>query len=192
MFIPKDKIKKREYRNIDGITGKVTKFDQKLFDKYDVRARVITKNVLKDAVKDNEDEYGEDMIFTIKKFPYKYLELQVCALWENDYPFEYPFIYARKMRFSKKTLFLTFNRYFTQVIIFGRDSVSETQSRLKKYDREHVHFVPWGKIMKMNTSCLTVNSIRRYSGEFIESDSSDQSVEEDADADNEYNDDIKN
>jgi hypothetical protein len=183
MFISKDKTKKREYRNINGITGKVTKFDQKLFDKYDVRARVITKNVLGDSVKDNEDEYGEDMIFTIKKFPYKFLELQVCALWENDYPFEYPFIYARKMRFSKKTLFLTFNRYFTQVIIFGREYVSETPSRLKKYDREHVHYVPWGKIMKMNTPGLTVNAIRRYSGEFIESESSDELIEVDDDTD---------
>jgi hypothetical protein len=181
MFIAKDKKdkqKKREYRKIEGITGKVTKFDQTLFDKYDVGARNVIKHILGEAVKDNEDQYGEDMIFTIKGFPYKYLELQVCAYWEDEYPYELPFIYARKMRFSKRTLFLTFNKYFTQCIIFGREYVSDTLSRLKKYDREHVHFVHWGKTMKMLTVNLTLNAIRRYSGEFIESEEHPDEVPE--------------
>lgn len=182
MFIEQDKKNKqtkREYKKINGITGKVTKFDQKLFDKYDVGARNVIKHILGEAVKDNEDQYGEDMIFTIKKFPYKYLELQVCAYWEDEYPYELPFIYARKMRFSKKTLFLTFNKLFTKCIIFGREYVSETLSRLKKYDREHVHFVHWGKTMQLKTIELTINAIRRYSGEFIESDEKSDDIEQD-------------
>lgn len=173
MFIEKDKQhrqRKKEYRTIEGITGKVTKFDQKLYDKYDVGARNVIKHVLKEGVKDNEDQYGEDMIFTIKGFPYKYLELQVCAYWEDEFPYEMPFIYARKMRFSKKTLFLTFNKYFTQCIIFSRKYVSDVVSRLKKYDREHVHFIQWGKTMKLKTTELTLNAIRRYSGEYIDSE----------------------
>lgn len=174
MFIKKDTQPKRTYRKIEGITGKVTQFDQKLFDKYDVGARNVIKHVFGDYVKDNEDQYGEDMIFTSKKFPYKYLELQVCAYWENEYPYEMPFIYARKMRFNKKTLFLTFNKYFTQCIIFGREYVSDKLSRLKKYDREHVHFVHWCKCMKLSTVDLTLNAIRRYSGEYIDSECSDE------------------
>lgn len=182
MFIAKDKNnkqKKREYRKIEGITGKVTKFDQTLYDKYDVGARNVIKHVLGNLIKDNEDQYGEDMIFTTKGFPYKYLELQVCAHWEDDYPYELPFIYARKMRFSKRTLFLTFNRHFTKCIIFGREYVSDTLSRLKKYDREHVHFVHWGKTMQLKTIDLTLNAIRRYSGEFIESEEKSEHSETD-------------
>lgn len=180
MFIEtnkKHKETKREYRTIKGITGKVTKFDQKLFDKYDVGARNIAKQYLGNSIKDNEDQYGEDMIFTVKPFPYKYLELQVCALWEDEYPYDQVFIYARKMRFSKKTLFLTFNRNFTQCIIFGRQYVSDKISKLKKYDREHVHFVHWGKTMKLKTIELSINAIRRYSGDFIESEEDNESIE---------------
>lgn len=175
MFIKKDKTKKREYKKINGISGNVAKFDQNAFNKYDVEARRVIKNMLGDCVDDNPNTYGEDMIFTNKKFPYKYLELQVCALWEDKYPFTYPFVYARKMKFSGDTLFMTFNKYFSQIIMFERNSISNTPSRLKKYDRELVHYVAWGKITQINTCDLTENSIRRHSGEFIESDS-DQSA----------------
>ena len=167
---------KQEFKKISGITGKVKKFNQEKCDKYDVKARNIIKNIFGDLIKDNEDIYGEDMIFTQKNFPYKYLELQVCSYWEDTFPYEYPFVYARKMKFSKKTLFLTFNKYYTKCIIFGREHVSENSGRLKKYDRECVNFVQWGKTMEIITADLSLNSIRRYSGEYIESEESEENI----------------
>lgn len=171
MFIEKDKIKKRQYKKINGISGNVAVFDQKAHDKYDIKARQFIKDILGDAVIDNPNIYGEDMVFTLKKFPYKYLELQVCAMWEYEYPFKSPFVYARKMKFSKKTLFITFNKFYSQILIFERGGICETPGRLKKYDREHVNFVPWNKVVKMPTSSLSINEIRIYAGEIVDENS---------------------
>ncbi len=158
--------KKGKMRTIQGVTGKVMKFSQKLHDKYDVDAREILCNVLGDAIKENENKYAEDMIFTQKDFPYKFLEVQVYTKWDGEnFPYSQPFIYARKMRFDKSTLFVTFNKFYTEMIIFGRTCVLNTPSRLKKYDREHVHFVPWGRSMRLKTPQLTPKLIKIYSGD---------------------------
>lgn len=171
--IPKPKQKKEKMRIISGIPGKVAKFDQKKFDKYDVEGRIMIKNILKDNIKDNENIYGEDMIFTIEDFPYKFLEIQVMSYWDNDiFPYKYPFVYARKMRFSEETLFVTFNKHLSQIILFDRKSISEHPSRLKKYDREFVNYVHWRKTMRITTDKLTPKLIKMYSGEYI--DSSDE------------------
>ena len=170
MFIPKNNLKKKKekMRTIEGIPGKVAKFNQKLFDKYDVEGRKILKNILTDSIDDNPDIYGEDMIFNIKPFPYKYLEVQAYANWDTEkFPYKFPFVYARKMRFSKKTLFVAFNRHFSEIIIFGRKSICETPSRLKKYDRELINYVPWGNTLRLKTCDLTINMIREYFGEDI-------------------------
>lgn len=150
---------------LNGVSGKVKKFDKKLYDKYDIEARNIVKKLLKDSVEDNSDQYGEDMVFTIKKFPYKYLELQVLSVWDDNYfPYMYPFVYARKMRFSKDTLFMTFNKFLSEIIIFDMDRISKIPSRLKKYDRELIHYVPWIKSIKIKTPQLTIDLIREYYG----------------------------
>jgi hypothetical protein len=163
------KKKKEKTRTIKGIPGKVAKFDQKLFDKYDIEGRKLIKNILKDDIDDNPDIYGEDMIFNIKPFPYKYIEVQSYAMWDSDkFPYCNPFVYARKMRFSKRTLFIAFNRYFSELIMFGRKSISDIPSRLKKYDREFVNFVPWKNSLRIKTCDLSINMIREYYGEIID------------------------
>lgn len=167
----KPKHVKGKLKTMHGVSGKVAQFSKKLFDKYDIEARETLKNVLGDAIRDNEDKYGEDMIFNIKPFPYKYLEVQVYSKWDaSDFPYTFPFVYARKMRFSKKTLFVTFNKFFTEMVIFGREAISNTPSKLKKYDRENVHFVSWGKVMRFTTDKLTPKLIKTYAGEFSDTE----------------------
>ena len=55
------------------------------------------------------------------------------------------------MRFSKKTLFVAFNKFMTELIIFDKKSICKIPSRLKKYDRELVHYVEWSKCIKTKT-----------------------------------------
>lgn len=169
--ILKPKQKKKELINLNNVVGKVKKFDENLHSKYDIEGREMIMRVLGNAVVENPDKYGEDMIFTLKPFPYKYLEIQVCSKWDSDvFPYTYPFVYARKMRFSDRTLFLTFNKYLSEVIIFAKKYVLEKPCRLKKYDREFVHYVTWGKSMRVMTYQLTTKLIREYSGEFVDSE----------------------
>jgi len=152
-------------RKVCGIAGNIKKFNKKLYDKYDLCARNIIKNRFPDNVKDNEDIYGEDLMFHSPPIPYKYIEVQVCAKWTSDkYPFLYPFVYARKMRFSQDTLFVTFNQNLTKVIIFGRKSIDNTPTRLKKYDREMVHYVSWMRAMMLDTENFTIDTIKSYVG----------------------------
>ena len=163
------KYKKEKLMKRGGVAGKVKRFDKKLHSKYDIDARQMLKNVLGDAIIDNEDIYGEDMIFTANPFPYKYLEVQVLSTWStSQFPYSFPFVYARKMLFSKDTLFVTFNKFLTEAIVFGRTSLDEKPSRLKKYDRECVHYVSWHKALRVNTSDLTISNIKLYSGDFSE------------------------
>lgn len=174
--IKKNKYKKAKLTKIDGIAGSVKKFDKKLHSKYDIEAREILKNILGVDIQDNEDIYGEDMIFTVqnnphptKKFPFKYLEVQVFSQWSEDkFPYLYPFVYARKMRFSCSTLFVTFNKFLSDLIIFSRNSIEEKPSKLKKYDRECVHYVRWNRAMRLKSNELTLSNIWLYSGEDLE------------------------
>lgn len=175
--IKKEKQKKPEYEKRNGVIGKVRKFDSDLHEKYDVEARHVIKKILGDHVYDNENVYGEDMIFADKTMPYKYLELQVFSKWSTDvFPYTYPFVYARKMKFSDKTLFLTFNKYFSELIMFGKKSISKTPSRLKKYDRECVNFVNWGRVIKLKTTELNINVIKEYAGFTINESSQPENI----------------
>ncbi len=175
--------KKIEYTTQRNVKGKVRKFDQKLFDKYDVDARELTKRIFKDKIKDNPNEFGEDMIFVVDNFPYKYLELQVFSKWDSEkFPYDYPFVYSRKMKFSKDTLFVTFNKHMNEVIIFAREFINDKESRLKKYDRELINYVSWKHSTRMHVNVFTLNSIRRYAGESSDSDEPDiNSIESDND-----------
>lgn len=156
--------KKAKLTQYNGVSGKTKKFDEKLHSKYDIEARKTILHILKDDVKDNENIYGEDMIFTTKRVPFKYLELQVESSWDDTFPYLYPFVYARKMKFADDTLFMIFNRHYTEIIMFSKKVLDKTPARLKKYDREQVHFVSWGRVMKILTPELSVDLIRRYAG----------------------------
>ena len=56
------------------LCGKKSKFNEKLYEKYDIPARQKIKEVLGDNICDNPDKYGEDMILLIDGCKYKYLE----------------------------------------------------------------------------------------------------------------------
>jgi hypothetical protein len=159
------KIKKDKLIKINNIAGKTKIFNNDLFQKYDNIAREIVKYRLPDCVYDNENKYGEDLIFTCNKVPYEYIEVQVCGVWINiKFPYVYPFVYARKMKFSNNTLFIMFNKEYTHLIMFGKKSISQVPARLKKYDREMVHYVQWNKAMLIPVEELTLENIIAYSG----------------------------
>jgi hypothetical protein len=42
--------------------GKIKKFDENLYNKYDIPARELLKEKLGDKIKDNPDIYAEDML----------------------------------------------------------------------------------------------------------------------------------
>ena len=76
------------------------------------------------------------MILNIPECKYKYLELQVCTKWVTDkYPYNKPFVYARKNLFSDDTLFLIFDKYMTTGLLFDKKSLLPKPRRLKKYSR---------------------------------------------------------
>lgn len=161
MFVmKKPKQEKSKFVKLSNTEGKVKKFSKKLCDKYDIEARELVKYILKDNIKDNPNIYGEDMIFTQDKFPFKYLELQVCSSWDGKiFPYLFPFIYSRKMKFSDNTLIIIFNRLLTEIIMFNKKDVQKVPSRLKKYDRELIHYVGWGCTVRMNTCDLSIDKI---------------------------------
>lgn len=152
----------KKYRKIFGVEGIVTKFDQKLFDKYDIPARNIIKNKLGDFVLDNPNIYGEDLIIKNDKCKYKYLEIQVYAEWDIKFPYTYPFIYARKMRYSEDTLFVVLNKNMTKCILFNRKSVSNHSKRIRKYSREIINLIPWNAVLQIEIEDLTNDIIMNF------------------------------
>ena len=153
---------KNNYKNL--FIGKVKKFDQKLYDKYDIPARKKIQEILGENVADNPDIYNEDMILNIPNCRYKYLELQVCAQWIDDkYPYSKPYVYARKSKFSDDTLFLIFNKRMTEGLLFSRPSLIEKPRRLKKYSRHFVYEAPWHRVMRINLDALTCETFELYS-----------------------------
>ena len=128
--------------------GRIKKFDEKLYNKYDVPARELMKTILGAAVSDNPDIYKEDMLLNIENCEYKFLELQVCTGWISDrYPYSLPFVYARKKLFSDKTLFVILDRHMTCCLLFDQKSLLPKPRRLKPYSRTYVYEVPWYRVI---------------------------------------------
>lgn len=130
-----------------GVQGKVKCFDDNLLQKFDVPARDKVKEVLGEFVADNPDQFGQDLLFTSNKCKYKYLELQVCAQWVNEkYPYDKLYIYARKIKYDKDTLFMTLSRNLKWGYLFDTQKIKKeenTPRRFKKYSREFVYDIPW-------------------------------------------------
>lgn len=149
----------------DQFVGKIKKFDENLYNKYDIPARNIVKNILGENVDDNPDIYNEDMILKIDKCKYKYLELQVCCNWKenNKYPYTKPFVYARKSKFSDDTMFLILNKEMTSGLLFDRKSLLTKPRRLKKYSRYFVYETPWHRVMQVNLEDLSCETFNLYS-----------------------------
>ena len=145
------------------VIGKIKKFDQKLYEKYDIPARTKIKEKLLEFVEDNPDIYKEDMLLKIPECKYKYLELQVCVKWINEkYPYDKPFVYARKKLFSEDTLFLIFNKNMTTGLLFDKKSLLDKPRRLKKYSRHFVFEAPWHRILTVNIDDLDTETIKLY------------------------------
>jgi hypothetical protein len=145
------------------VIGKIKKFDQTLYDKYDVPARNIVKEKLIEHVSDNPNIYEEDMLLQIPSCKYKFLELQVCARWTEDkYPFDKPFVYARKKLFSDKTLFIIFNKDMSLGLLFDKNSLLDEPKRLRKYSRSFAYEVPWHRVLRFIVDELSVEIIKMY------------------------------
>jgi len=143
--------------------GKIKKFDPILYEKYDIPARNIVKEKLGTHVQDNPDIYEQDMILDIPGCKYKYLELQVCTKWVGDkYPYDKPFVYARKKLFSEDTLFLIFDKHMTCGLLFDKKSLLPKPRRLKKYSRSFVFEVPWHRVLSIDLDEFDIEVIKVY------------------------------
>lgn len=148
---------------IEKLVGKIKKFSPLLYEKYDIPARNKVKSKLLEYVEDNPNIYEQDMILKIPECRYKYLELQVCIKWVGDkYPYDKPFVYARKKLFSEDTLFLIFDRHMTLGLLFDKKSLLDEPRRLKKYSRSFVFEVPWNRILSINIDNLDIDTIKMY------------------------------
>ncbi len=146
------------------LKGRHSKFDQELYEKYDLPAREKIKKALGDFVKDNPDPYKQDLVITKKDCKYKYIELQVCTMWTGEkFPFDNVYIYERKNIYGPETLFITLNRDMTKGLVFDGASYDEKEPRrLKKYSREYVYDIKWNRIMPILIDTLTEDDIEMY------------------------------
>ena len=143
--------------------GKIKKFCPLLYEKYDTPARNKIKEKLSIYVQDNPDIYEEDMILNVPECKYKYLELQVCTKWVGDkYPYDKPFVYARKKLFSENTLFLILDKHMTCGLLFDKKSLLSKPRRIKKYSRTFVYEAPWHRVMNVNLDDLDCDTINMY------------------------------
>jgi len=145
------------------LKGKHKHFNKKLYDKYDITARKIIKEKLGDYVIDNSDPYKQDFILPNNK-KYKYLEIQVCSTWEkSQFPYSRIFIYERKSLYGADTLYLTLNKLMTKGYLFDRNSINNVKPRrLKKWSREFVYDIPWGRVLLLFISDLSKKDIEMY------------------------------
>jgi hypothetical protein len=145
------------------LQGKVKKFDEELYTKYDIPARDLMKKIFGDKIADNPDIYGEDLLLNDKECKYKFLELQVCVNWVGDkYPYDYPFVYERKSKFSDDTLYLVLDRHMTQGLLFDKKSLKKTPRRLKRYSRYFVYEVHWNRVMTVYMDNFDIETVKLY------------------------------
>ena len=140
--------------------GKIKKFDEKLYNKYDIPAREILKNKLGDKIKDNPDIYAEDMIIDDIDCKYKFLEIQACADWIGEkYPHNKPFVFERKGHFNDKTLFILFDKHLTKALLFAKTSLETIPVRTKKYSRYYKYEVLWNKVVTVHMENFSIEDI---------------------------------
>ena len=137
------------------LVGKHSVFDEEKYKKYDIPAREILKDVLGDFLIENPDIYHQDFIINSKNLKYKYLEVQVCADWLNiEYPYPKVWVYERKGKYGKDTLFLTLNRMMTRGMLFDREAFEDKPRRIRKYSKEYVYDIKWNRVIKVVVSEL--------------------------------------
>jgi len=150
------------YTYSPNLIGKHKTFDKKLHDKYDLPARKIIKEKLKDWVMDNPNIKKQDLIIT-KPYKYKFIELQVNSQWNQvEYPHKNLYIYERKAKYGNDTLFITLNKILSRGYMFDKKSLCTKPRRLQKYSREFVYDVPWRLTMPIDIEDLSVEIIKLY------------------------------
>ena len=91
---------------------------------------------------DNTNPFEQDFVINTSS-KYKYLEIQVCTKWGNNkFPYEYIYIFERKLKYRQNTLFLTLNKTLTMGYIFDIKHLCEPYY-LK--NGEKLCQVPWNK-----------------------------------------------
>jgi hypothetical protein len=145
------------------IKGKHRAFSQEMFDRYDVPAREVIKKALNDFVIDNPDIYKQDFVINDIDCKYKFMEIQVCKCWNDQYPYDKVTIYERKSHYGPDTLFLTLNNTLTKCLIFNVLNFKDMKPRrLKKYSREYVYDIPWCRILPVNICELEPDVVKLY------------------------------
>lgn len=150
--------------NENKYVGKHPKFNQQLFNKYDIPARKKIKDQLGDFVEENPDIYKQDFVITDPTCKYKFIEVQVCPSWKNGiYPYKRPFIHARKSVYGDDTLFITLNYEMDQVFMFcSKSAINCKPRRMKKWSREYVYDVEWCQTIKTILKNITPDLIEIY------------------------------
>lgn len=106
------------------------RFDQKLFNKTDNKARTAIKNLFKGfsgwSVKDNPSKTGVDLIVYKDDLPICNIETEIKLVWTGkDFPYESLHIPERKGRYESlplQTIFIVFNKDCSSfLIVFGDD-----------------------------------------------------------------------
>lgn len=146
------------------LIGKHSRFNQELYEKYDLPARdKIIKALGDDFVKNNPDDKKQDLVIIKQDFKYKYIELQVCTNWINDFPYSNVYIYERKKIYGDDTLFITLDKHMTKGYLFDGASYNiDEPKRLKKYSREYIYPIKWNRVMPINIDTLTKEDIEMY------------------------------
>lgn len=160
-----DNKQKRRKLVFDGRIGRYrSKFNEKLYNKYDLPARKRLKEILGDYIQEHPNKYKQDFVINSKTCKYKYLEVQVCSKWVNEiYPMKTVWVYARKKVYSDDTLFLTLSKNLKYGFIFDAKSLKDSKERrLKKYSREFVYDIPWHRVMKVYIDILDKETIELY------------------------------
>lgn len=143
--------------------GTIKSFDEKLYNKYDIPARNLIKEKLGDIVEDNPDIYAQDLLLKYDGCKYKYIELQVCATWFGEgYPYDKPFVFERKAKFSVDTLYFIFDKHMKKCLIFNRNSLYQQPRRYAKYSRWFVYDVPWHCILPVTIEELSRETLLLY------------------------------
>ena len=153
----------KKYYNDRKLVGKHKHFNMKLYNKYDVPARKIIKKRLGNYIIDHPNPCQQDFVI-LDNETYSYLEIQVCADWcQEKFPHRYIFLYERKAKYGSDTIFLTLNKNLTRGYLFDRGSIKNSKPRrLKKWSREFVYDVPWGRVYPVWVSKLTRKDIDKY------------------------------
>ena len=161
---PKKKKSKSKYIKFNNVVGLCKRFDPELLERYDTPARNKIKEILGDFVLDNPNIYEQDLIINSPTCKYKYLELQVCSSWVGkNFPYPKLYIFARKARYGKDTLFLTINKFLTRGYLFDAESIKDVKPRrVKKYSRMFVYDVPWHRAMLVYFEDLDRETIEMY------------------------------